>query len=66
MIRAWRTRSVNDLSLEMLVTFNIGVALWTVYGIALGELPIILTNSVTLGLAVILLVFKLRGQRFSR
>ena len=65
-VRAWRTRSVNDLSLEMLVTFNIGVALWTVYGIALGELPIILTNSVTLGLAVILLVFKLRGQRFSR
>ena len=66
MIRAWRTRSVNDLSLEMLVTFNIGVALWTVYGLALGELPIILTNSITLGLALILLVFKLRGQRFSR
>ena len=65
-IRAWRTRSVNDLSLEMLVTFNIGVALWTVYGLALGELPIILTNSITLGLALILLVFKLRGQRFSR
>jgi MtN3 and saliva related transmembrane protein len=65
-IRAWRTRSVNDLSMEMLVTFNIGVALWTVYGIALGEFPIILTNSITLGLALILLVFKLRGQRFSR
>lgn len=65
-IRAWRTRSVHDLSLEMLATFNIGVALWTVYGIALGELPIILTNGITLGLALILLVFKLRGRRFSR
>ena len=65
-IRAWRTRSVNDLSMEMLVTFNVGVALWTVYGIALGEFPIILTNSITLGLALTLLVFKLRGERFSR
>ena len=65
-LRAWRTRSVNDLSLEMLLTFNIGVALWLVYGILLAEFPIILTNGITLGLALILLVFKLRGERFSR
>jgi MtN3 and saliva related transmembrane protein len=65
-VRAWRTKSVNDLSLAMLLTFSIGVALWMAYGIALGELPIILTNSVTLGLALILLVFKIRGERFSR
>ena len=60
-VRAWRTKSVNDLSLAMLLTFSIGVALWTVYGVALGELPIIVTNSVTLGLALVLLVFKLRS-----
>lgn len=65
-IRAWRTKSVNDLSLTMLLTFNIGVVLWTAYGVALGELPIILTNIVTLGLALVLLVFKLRGQRLGR
>ena len=58
-LRAWRTRSVNDLSLGMLMTFNVGVALWTVYGFALGELPIIITNIVTLGLALALLGFKL-------
>ena len=58
-VRAWRTRSVKDLSLGMLTTFNVGVALWTVYGFALGELPIIITNIVTLGLALALLGFKL-------
>ena len=41
------------------MTFTVGVALWTVYGFALGELPIIITNIVTLGLALALLGFKL-------
>ena len=61
--RAWQTRSVHDLSLGMLMTFNIGVALWTVYGIALGELPIIITNFITLGLALALLGFKIAWRR---
>ncbi len=50
----------------MLLTFNVGVALWVAYGVFLGELPIIVTNSVTLGLSLILLAFKLGGERFSR
>jgi MtN3 and saliva related transmembrane protein len=60
-IRAWRTKSVNDLSLGMLITFTIGVALWMVYGIALGELPIIIANAVTLVLSLMLLSLKLRS-----
>ena len=63
MTKAWQTRSVNDLSLGMLMTFNVGVALWTVYGIALGELPIIITNLITLGLALALLGFKIAWRR---
>jgi MtN3 and saliva related transmembrane protein len=59
-LRAWRTKSVADLSIGMLVAFTTGVALWTVYGIALGELPIIIANAVTFVLALILLSLKLR------
>ena len=59
-LRAWRTKSVNDLSLGMLVTFNAGVALWVVYGLALDDLPIIVTNVITLALALVLLGFKIR------
>lgn len=58
-IRAWRTRSTGDLSLGMLVLFLSGVALWLVYGIALGALPIILANAVTLALIAVLLALKL-------
>jgi MtN3 and saliva related transmembrane protein len=57
-VKCWRRRSVADLSLTMLLTFAIGVALWDLYGFMTQALPIILANSVTLVLAVALIVMK--------
>jgi MtN3 and saliva related transmembrane protein len=57
-IKAWRTRSAGDLSIGMLVAQSLGVALWIVYGVAINSVPIMVSNLVTLALAVILLVFK--------
>ena len=59
-MRAWRTKSTNDLSLWMLLAFTAGVGLWTVYGIGLGKPPIIIANAMTFGLALILIALKLR------
>lgn len=59
-VTTWRTRSAGDLSLAMLLAQSTGVALWIVYGVAIGSWPVILANSVTLLLVVPLLVFKLR------
>jgi MtN3 and saliva related transmembrane protein len=61
-LRTWRTRSTEDLSLAMLVVFNIGVALWLVYGIALREPPMMLWNAATLPMSISLLVLKLRHR----
>jgi MtN3 and saliva related transmembrane protein len=58
--RVWQTRSARDLSLSMYLIFTAGVALWLVYGMALGALPIIVFNSVTLVLAVTVLAMKIR------
>ena len=58
--RVWQTRSARDLSLSMYLIFTAGVALWLVYGIVLGALPIIVCNSVTLVLAGTVLAMKLR------
>ena len=58
--QTWRTRSAQDVSLGMLLTFIIGVFLWLVYGLLLGALPIILANHVTLVLTLAILVLKLR------
>jgi MtN3 and saliva related transmembrane protein len=59
-IKTWRTRSCTDLSMIMLLAQSTGVALWIVYGVAIGSLPVIMSNVVTLTLALLLLVFKLR------
>jgi len=44
--RAWKTRSADDLSLGMLLTFTTGVVLWLLYGICLHALPTIVANAI--------------------
>jgi MtN3 and saliva related transmembrane protein len=58
--RIWRTRSARDLSLPMYLIFTSGVALWLLYGVLLGALPIIVCNGVTLVLAGTVLAMKLK------
>ncbi len=38
-----------------------GIVAWLVYGAIIGDLPLILANVVTLGLAGTILVFKIRN-----
>ena len=59
-LHSFRTRSVRDLSLTMLITLNIGLLLWVVYGAYLHSLPLIITNVLTFALAFPLFVMKLR------
>ena len=58
-VKTWRTKSAKDLSLGMYLIFCTGVLLWLIYGILISDLPIILTNTVTLILALSILYFKL-------
>lgn len=59
-MHSFRTRSVNDISLLMLVSLNLGLLLWVAYGVMIRSLPIILPNGVTFFLAFPLLIMKLR------
>ena len=56
-----RTRQTQGISLAMYALFTAGVAAWLVYGFILGAVPIILANAVTLALASIILVIKIRS-----
>ena len=58
--RIWKTRSARDLSLSMYLIFTSGVALWFLYGLWLGALPIITSNGVTLLLAGTVLAMKVK------
>jgi MtN3 and saliva related transmembrane protein len=59
-ITTWRSRSTTGLSLVMLSVLATGVALWLVYGLGAGQLPVILANGATLVLVLILLALKIR------
>ncbi|HSA84200.1 MAG TPA: SemiSWEET transporter [Patescibacteria group bacterium] len=59
-LRIVKTKHTKDLSLPMYIAFVTGVAIWLVYGILLGSLSVILANSITLVLAGMILVFKLK------
>lgn len=58
-IKTWRSRSADDLSLGMFSLFTLGITLWLIYGLWIGALPLIVSNVITLGLASTLLFFKL-------
>ncbi len=58
-----RTRNVAGISLGMYASFTLGIALWLVYGVMLGSWPIIVANTLTLGLAATILIVKLREER---
>ncbi|MDA8327450.1 MAG: SemiSWEET transporter [Betaproteobacteria bacterium] len=57
-VRIWRTQHADDISTSMFVIFITGIMLWLWYGIRLNAWPIIIANSITLGLASMILVLK--------
>ncbi|KPP94752.1 MAG: hypothetical protein HLUCCA01_08835 [Bacteroidetes bacterium HLUCCA01] len=65
-IKTWKAKSAKDLSLRMFSILAFGVTMWLIYGIRLGELPIILANAVTLLLILVIMYFKLTMDRPSK
>jgi MtN3 and saliva related transmembrane protein len=59
-LRVWRTRSTEDISLRMFLVLVTGLCLWLAYGFGKGEVPIIVANGATLLFAGTILSFKLR------
>ena len=59
-LKVWRTRATQDISLKMFLILIAGLVLWIGYGLWKGEFPIMAANGVTLLLASTILFFKLR------
>lgn len=56
-IRTWRTKEVKDVSIKMFFVLITGVTLWCIYGILKKDLPIIITNSLSIVLNLSMLYF---------
>jgi MtN3 and saliva related transmembrane protein len=61
-IRVYRLKESRDISLWTVSALSIGILLWFIHGIVIGDLPVILANGVSLGLSVLMfrLVVKYR------
>ena len=56
-IKVWKTKKVRQISLLTFSILTFGIAIWVVYGVLKNDLPIIITNSVSLFLNLIMVYF---------
>jgi MtN3 and saliva related transmembrane protein len=59
-IKVIRTRKTEGISLWMYALFCLGTLSWLIYGISIGDLPVILANAVTLALSSAVLFLKIK------
>ncbi len=57
-LKIWKSKHANDISLATFAIFSSGVALWFIYGLRIGSWPIVLANGVTFALAMLILILK--------
>lgn len=65
-IHIFRRRDTRAISLAMYSLFTFGIALWLIYGLFLLNYPIIIANSITLFLALLILLYKIRDTFFKK
>ena len=59
-VQALRTKDLHSISLAMYAAFCLGISLWLVYGLLMHAWPVVIANVLTLGLAGIVLVLKIK------
>ena len=62
-IKSFKTRSVNDLSILMIVLILTGTILWIIYGLLVKDIPIIAVNAVLVLIISFLLYLKIKHQK---
>ncbi len=62
-MRSYRTKRMDEVSLLMPVLLSGGMFLWMVYGMILSDLPIVLWNAIALSLNLVLIGLKVWYRR---
>ena len=62
-VKTWKAKSADDLSLGTFSMFCAGVVCWLMYGLLVEDLPVIVANAVTLVLAGTVLVLAIIYRR---
>ena len=59
--KIYKEKKAQGVSLTMYLIMFVGVLLWLVYGILIGSIAIIIANSVTAILQLLVIIFKLKN-----
>ncbi|WP_235298874.1 SemiSWEET transporter [Portibacter marinus] len=59
-IKILKSKNTRDISLPMYIMFTTGLALWFLYGILTHDLPVIVSNAITVILAASILIMKIK------
>lgn len=62
-IKVYKTKSTNDISLGMFSLMTLGVFCWMIYGFLIDALPVILANLITLFLSAYIFIMKLKNNQ---
>ena len=62
-IKTYKEKSAENLSMLMLVLLLIGVVLWLIYGLFKNSYPLIIANAVTMILTFLLVFFKIKYSK---
>ena len=63
--QTWKTKSVGDLSLTMMLIVFLSTVIWLIYGMGKGLLPVIICNGIICFLSLLLIYFKLRYRKIN-
>jgi MtN3 and saliva related transmembrane protein len=56
--KSWKSKSVGDLSMTMIIIVITSTIVWLIYGYLIESRPVMLANFVVFGLTILLLYFK--------
>ena len=59
-IRIWKTKSVKDISMLMMLLLIAGTVCWLTYGLLMKDTAIIYTNVMVLAMSLVMFYFKIK------
>ncbi len=64
--KSYKTRDLSGISLPMYSILTLGVGLWMLYGILIGDWPLIVSNAITLCSSIMILTLKILQVKTSK
>ena len=63
LFKIWISKSAKDVSIGMFSLFILGVTLWCIYGWEIHSFPVLIANSITLILTILILTLKIYYEK---